>query len=151
MSTSRCNSCVAHCDLLLAYFEPPCCPPFDFMPLVVISCYTATGLLCCTALLSSKQSEQCVAWLQFGVYMAYALVAYCYFGVAFTGYHAFGSGTGDQILYSLGHPVWVVCVASVMVIVHVCGSFQVSWQSSLWSPASSAAAAAAAAAACYGP
>lgn len=57
--------------------------------------------------------------------VAYLLVAYCYFGVAYTGYAAFGSNTGDQILYSLGHPVWVVCVASVMVIVHVCGSFQV--------------------------
>lgn len=66
--------------------------------------------------------------LQFGVYLAYALVAYCYFGVAFTGYNAFGSATQDQILYNLGHPVWVVCVASVMVIVHVCGSFQVCCQ-----------------------
>ena len=57
--------------------------------------------------------------------VAYILVAYCYFGVAYTGYHAFGNQAGDQILYSLGHPVWVVCAASVMVIVHVCGSFQV--------------------------
>ena len=64
--------------------------------------------------------------LQFGVTLAYLLVAYCYFGVAYTGYHAFGSMTGDQILYSLGHPIWVVCLASVMVIIHVCGSFQVS-------------------------
>lgn len=63
--------------------------------------------------------------LQFGVTVAYLLVAYCYFGVAYTGYHAFGNSAGDQILYSLGHPVWVVCTASVMVIVHVCGSFQV--------------------------
>ena len=63
--------------------------------------------------------------LQFGVTVAYFLVAYCYFGVAYTGYYAFGNSVGDQILYTLGHPVWVVCVASVMVIVHVCGSFQV--------------------------
>lgn len=81
--------------------------------------WVALSCLCC-------RPEHSVACLQFGVYMAYALVAYCYFGVAFTGYNAFGVNTGDQILYSLGHPVWVVCVASVMVIVHVCGSFQVS-------------------------
>ena len=64
--------------------------------------------------------------LQFGVTVAYILVAYCYFGVAYTGYHAFGSQTAGQILYSLGHPVWVVCLASIFVIIHVCGSFQVS-------------------------
>lgn len=63
-------------------------------------------------------------WVQFGVWIAYALVAYCYFGVGFAGYHAFGSATGSQIMYSLGHPVWVVCVAEIMIIVHVCGSFQ---------------------------
>ena len=63
--------------------------------------------------------------VQFGVTLAYILVAYCYFGVAYTGYYAFGNAAGDQILYTLGHPVWVVCTASVMVIVHVCGSFQV--------------------------
>lgn len=66
-----------------------------------------------------------VLLVQFGVTVAYALVAYCYFGVAYTGYNAFGSQTAGQILYSLGHPVWVVCMASIFVIVHVCGSFQV--------------------------
>ena len=65
---------------------------------------------------------QCV---QFGVWIAYALVAYCYFGVGFAGYHAFGSATGGQIMYSLGHPIWVICVAEIMIIIHVCGSFQV--------------------------
>lgn len=63
--------------------------------------------------------------LQFGVWIAYLLVAYCYFGVGFAGYHAFGSMTGSQIMYSLGHPIWVVCMAEIMIIVHVCGSFQV--------------------------
>ena len=63
--------------------------------------------------------------LQFGVWIAYALVAYCYFGVGWSGYHAFGNQTGSQIMYSLGHPIWVVCVAELMIIVHVCGSFQV--------------------------
>ena len=45
-----------------------------------------TALLCATAV---------------GVYVAYALVAYCYFGVSFTGYNAYGSTTGSQILYSV--------------------------------------------------
>jgi amino acid permease len=63
--------------------------------------------------------------MMFGVYLAYFLVAYCYFGVAYTGYHAFGNKTGDQILYSLGQPVWLVIVASIAVVIHVCGSFQV--------------------------
>ncbi|KAL3153488.1 hypothetical protein ABBQ38_011819 [Trebouxia sp. C0009 RCD-2024] len=73
---------------------------------------------------AAKPNPTC-APMMFGVTVAYLLVAYCYFGVAYTGYHAFGSNAGDQILYSLGHPVWVVCLASVMVIIHVCGSFQV--------------------------
>lgn len=63
--------------------------------------------------------------MMFGVWIAYALVAYCYFGVGFAGYHAFGSKTGSQIMYSLGHPIWVICVAEIMIIIHVCGSFQV--------------------------
>jgi hypothetical protein len=94
-------------------------------------------MICCVAafwctLISAKACAAVCAnlmigvVLQFGVTLAYLLVAYCYFGVAYTGYHAFGSMTGDQILYSLGHPIWVVCLASVMVIIHVCGSFQVS-------------------------
>ncbi|KAA6424802.1 MAG: Lysine histidine transporter 1 [Trebouxia sp. A1-2] len=33
--------------------------------------------------------------------------------------------TGSQIMYSLGHPIWVICVAEIMIIIHVCGSFQV--------------------------
>jgi amino acid permease len=63
--------------------------------------------------------------MMFGVYIAYALVAYSYFGVAFSGYAAFGSATGSQIIYNLGHPIWVVCTASIMIVVHVLGSFQV--------------------------
>ena len=63
--------------------------------------------------------------MQFGVWLAYLLVAYCYWGVGFAGYHAFGNKTGSQIMYSLGHPIWVICVAEIMIIVHVCGSFQV--------------------------
>lgn len=73
----------------------------------------------------TKVSKLHLGSVQFGVWIAYALVAYCYFGVGFAGYHAFGSATGSQIMYSLGHPIWVVCVAEIMIIVHVCGSFQV--------------------------
>ena len=60
-----------------------------------------------------------------GVYIAYALVAYCYFGVSYTGYYALGNSAGDQILYALSGPIWVVCMANIMVVIHVCGSFQV--------------------------
>jgi len=63
--------------------------------------------------------------MMFGVYVAYFLVAYCYFGVTFSGYAAFGSATGSQIIYSLKHPTWAVITASIFVIIHVLGSFQV--------------------------
>eukprot|EP00891_Asterochloris_glomerata_P003664 jgi/Astpho2/3664/Aster-07865 len=63
--------------------------------------------------------------MMLGVYIAYALVAYCYFGVSYTGYAALGNSAGDQILYSLSGPIWVVCMANIMVVIHVCGSFQV--------------------------
>ena len=52
-------------------------------------------------------------------------MAYCYFGVSYTGYYALGNSAGDQILYSLSGPIWVVCMANIMVVIHVCGSFQV--------------------------
>lgn len=63
--------------------------------------------------------------MMFGVYIAYFFVAYCYFGVTFTGYRAFGSSTGSQIIYSLKHPIWAVITASIFVVIHVLGSFQV--------------------------
>lgn len=63
--------------------------------------------------------------MMFGVYIAYTIVFYCYIGVGFTGYYAFGNQVGSQIIYSIGHPIWLTCFASICIIIHVCGSYQV--------------------------
>lgn len=60
-----------------------------------------------------------------GVYIAYAVVSWCYFGVTFAGYWAFGNKVADNILFSLDHPVWLISMASIMVLIHVIGSYQV--------------------------
>ena len=57
--------------------------------------------------------------------MAYALVAYCYFTVAFVGYWAFGNAVQDNVLLSIKHPKWVVGMADIFVVIHVFGSYQV--------------------------
>ena len=57
-----------------------------------------------------------------GVYVAYALVGYCYFTVATCGYWAFGQSVLDNVLLSMAHPKWVVAVADMFVVVHVFGS-----------------------------
>ena len=58
--------------------------------------------------------------------MAYALVAYCYFTVAFVGYWAFGNTVQDNVLLSIQHPKWAVGMADIFVVIHVFGSYQVS-------------------------
>jgi len=60
-----------------------------------------------------------------GVYIAYAVVSWAYFGVAFTGYWAYGFNAASNILFSLEHPRGVIALASMMVFIHVLGSFQV--------------------------
>lgn len=59
-----------------------------------------------------------------GVYMAYGLVAYCYFTVAFVGYWAFGNQVSDNVLLSIQHPKWAVSLADIFVVIHVFGSYQ---------------------------
>lgn len=61
-----------------------------------------------------------------GVYLAYAMVCYCYFTVAICGYWAFGQSVQDNVLLSIKHPKWVVAAADMFVVVHVFGSYQVS-------------------------
>ncbi|KAK9831658.1 hypothetical protein WJX74_004645 [Apatococcus lobatus] len=84
-----------------------------------------------------------------GVYVAYAVVAWCYFTVAITGYWAFGNNVGSNVLLTticpLGpngetrhcssaeleaaaplRPVWPIAMANLMVVFHVLGSYQVS-------------------------
>ena len=46
-----------------------------------------------------------------GVYVAYFLVAYCYFGVTFSGYAAFGRNTASQILNSVSSLTLASCFA----------------------------------------
>lgn len=60
-----------------------------------------------------------------GVYIAYGIVSWCYFTVAFSGYWAYGFGAKDNILFTLEHPAGVIALASAMVLVHVLGSYQV--------------------------
>jgi amino acid permease len=62
-------------------------------------------------------------WL--GVVVAYAIVALCYFCVAFAGYYAFGNSVEPNVLISLEKPRWLIAAANLMVVVHVVGSYQV--------------------------
>lgn len=60
-----------------------------------------------------------------GVLAAYAIVAWCYFSVAISGYWAFGQFVEDDILISLRKPAWLIALANFMVFIHVVGSYQV--------------------------
>ncbi|CAI9113066.1 OLC1v1013594C1 [Oldenlandia corymbosa var. corymbosa] len=60
-----------------------------------------------------------------GVLLAYIVVAFCYFPVAFIGYWAYGNSVQDNILISLEKPVWLIAMANMFVVVHVIGSYQV--------------------------
>ncbi|GAB4860496.1 Lysine histidine transporter 2 [Ancistrocladus abbreviatus] len=60
-----------------------------------------------------------------GVVVAYAIVALCYFPVAFVGYLVFGNSVEDNILISLEKPAWLIAIANMFVVVHVIGSYQV--------------------------
>lgn len=60
-----------------------------------------------------------------GVWVAYAVVSWCYFGVSIAGYWAFGNAVEDNVIFSIGHPKWMVAMADLFVTVHVIGSYQV--------------------------
>ncbi|TVT99543.1 hypothetical protein EJB05_55081 [Eragrostis curvula] len=60
-----------------------------------------------------------------GVVVAYAIVALCYFSVAFSGYYAFGNSVAPNVLMSLEKPRWLIAAANLMVFLHVVGSYQV--------------------------
>ena len=57
-----------------------------------------------------------------GVYLAYSIVAWCYFGVSFTGYHSFGNNVEDNVLASIPGPKWMIAMADFFVVIHVIGS-----------------------------
>lgn len=62
-----------------------------------------------------------------GVAVAYIVVAFCYFPVALIGYYMFGNKVEDDILISLEKPEWLIVAAKLFVVVHVIGSYQVSF------------------------
>ena len=60
-----------------------------------------------------------------GVWVAYAVVSWCYFGVSCAGYWAFGNNVMSNVIFSIGHPKWMVAMADLFVTVHVIGSYEV--------------------------
>ncbi|EOY00827.1 Lysine histidine transporter 1 [Theobroma cacao] len=60
-----------------------------------------------------------------GVVVAYLIVAFCYFPVAFIGYWVFGNVVDGNILITLEEPTWLVAAANMFVVVHVIGGYQV--------------------------
>ncbi|KAL1828682.1 hypothetical protein DCAR_0207927 [Daucus carota subsp. sativus] len=60
-----------------------------------------------------------------GVFVAYLLVGFCYFPVAFIGYYIFGTALDDNILLTLEKPNWLIATANMFVVVHVLGGYQV--------------------------
>jgi amino acid permease len=60
-----------------------------------------------------------------GAFVAYVIVALCYFPVTFVGYWAFGSGVDENILITLSKPKWLIALANMFVVIHVIGSYQV--------------------------
>ncbi|KAJ0024245.1 hypothetical protein Pint_07510 [Pistacia integerrima] len=69
-----------------------------------------------------KPSKKPMWW---GVLAAYAIVAWCYFSVAISGYWAFGQFVADDVLISLKKPAWLIAISNFMVFIHVVGSYQV--------------------------
>lgn len=62
-----------------------------------------------------------------GVFIAYVVVALCYFPVAMIGYWVFGNNVEDNILISLQKPRWLIALANFFVVIHVIGSYQVQY------------------------
>lgn len=60
-----------------------------------------------------------------GVIVAYAVVAICYFPVAFIGYWAFGDKVDDNIMITLQKPTWLIAAANIFVFIHVIGGYQI--------------------------
>lgn len=63
-----------------------------------------------------------LAFMCRGVYIAYAIVAWCYFGVSYTGYHSYGNIVKDSVLASISGPKWMLAMANIFVFIHVIGS-----------------------------
>lgn len=77
------------------------------------------------ATLPSKPEQNTSVPMMRGVWVAYAVVSWCYFCVAIAGYWAFGNSVEDNVIFSIGHPRWMVAMADIFVTIHVIGSYQV--------------------------
>eukprot|EP00199_Chlamydomonas_sp_CCMP681_P000406 CAMPEP_0119107552 /NCGR_PEP_ID=MMETSP1180-20130426/11077_1 /TAXON_ID=3052 ORGANISM="Chlamydomonas cf sp, Strain CCMP681" /NCGR_SAMPLE_ID=MMETSP1180 /ASSEMBLY_ACC=CAM_ASM_000741 /LENGTH=487 /DNA_ID=CAMNT_0007093057 /DNA_START=85 /DNA_END=1548 /DNA_ORIENTATION=+ len=60
-----------------------------------------------------------------GLNVTFVAAAIMYFGVACTGYAAYGNQVQSNILNSIGQPVWVIATAHMAVVVHVLASYLV--------------------------
>lgn len=60
-----------------------------------------------------------------GIYLAYVIIVFAYFGVSIAGFAAYGNTTNPDILLSISEPQWLIKIANLMVVVHVAASFQV--------------------------
>ncbi|KAL8494358.1 hypothetical protein ACS0TY_025247 [Phlomoides rotata] len=60
-----------------------------------------------------------------GVAFAYTVIAMCYLPVALVGYLMFGNVVDENILLSLGKPVWLIAMANIFVVIHLIGSYQI--------------------------
>ena len=77
------------------------------------------------ATLPSKPNQNTSVPMMRGVWVAYAIVSWCYFGVSIAGYWAFGPTVMSNVIFSIGHPKWMVAMADLFVTVHVIGSYEV--------------------------
>ena len=59
-----------------------------------------------------------------GVYDAYLVTVAAYFGVAISGYAAFGNAVNADVLLSVQHPARLVRLANFFVVVHLAASCQ---------------------------
>lgn len=84
-------------------------------------------MLVLQATLPSKPNRNTSVPMMRGVYVAYAVVSWCYFGVSIAGYWAFGNNVMSNVIFSIGHPKWMVAMADLFVTVHVIGSYQVAF------------------------
>ena len=82
-------------------------------------------LACVQATLPSKPNQNTSVPMMRGVWVAYAVVSWCYFGVSCAGYWAFGNNVMSNVIFSIGHPKWMVAMADLFVTVHVIGSYEV--------------------------
>lgn len=60
-----------------------------------------------------------------GLTLSYVVVILAYYGVAVTGYAAFGAGVGADVLLNLKEPAGLMAAANLMVVLHVAAAWQV--------------------------